>query len=145
MKRRKKGFTLIEMMGVIGILVVILTITSSGFLYFKKIQRDLKNDNLIYEIEQMLHYGKQYAMKNSKELNLSIDNGKKYISLVSNEGTQKKLTFDDNITLEKVSSGELRIDSTGSITAGSIIVKQSGEKIGSIKIRVGVDYINVEK
>ncbi|MGL4773660.1 MAG: hypothetical protein ACRC2K_08865, partial [Clostridium sp.] len=57
----------------------------------------------------------------------------------------RKLKYSTRFTITFNVGDRIQIGSSGSIKSGTISINENGVPLGYIKIRVGVDYINVEK
>jgi type IV fimbrial biogenesis protein FimT len=85
MSKKYKGFTTIEVLIVIGILVILASI---GFPYFRKLYRVYKFNQYAFELENLVKWAKIAAMEKSHNISICLDETNKEIKIYD-EGTSR--------------------------------------------------------
>lgn len=141
---KKKGYTLIELVAVIGILAILL---SSGLTVVKMLthlKEELETEDVIYEVNNILSYAKSYARKEKCGLIIKFDSANSVINLYKNTTliTKKKINSQFKITTN-IDKG-INITEDGYIKkSGTISIEVNG-KLYIITIAVGNDLITVK-
>ena len=146
-RKRKKAYTLIELVIVIGILAIISTIASLNINRLKNTVNKISLESTINEARSILTFGKHYCRKN--RVNGSIVIHENRISFVVKERgyeITKIIANIDNIEINSnFSNGSSKIDTDGYIKSAGTIVVKKGNYYGEIKIGVGNDIIGISE
>lgn len=148
---KKKGYTLIELIAVMAIMIILI---GSGFTIIsslKYIKDDVEIDNVIYEIYDVLSYAKAYCRRNFQEGEVLIDTQKRTIqfryidnsssiktNIIREEKFPKYVDVHTNPGFFKIEVSDLGYLKK----AGSIFVS-IGKKEKIITIAVGNDITNI--
>lgn len=93
---KKKGFTLIEVIASLSIILIIFSLTLSVKDIYSTISNDIESKSALYDVENLLSYSKAYCKKNKKSGEIQIDNIRNRI-LFEKDGltTVKKLFYQE--------------------------------------------------
>lgn len=141
---KKNGFTLVETIVTIFILIVLFTVTISLGKMGRNLRKNIEDNGYIYEIDNLLIYGKAVCKQKSKYGKVSV-NGTNQIRFVEGWDNIERIV---NLPKElKIVSKDLNlfIDPNGRITQGTTItvINDNGER-EDITIGVGVDQIVIK-
>lgn len=140
----KKGFTLIEVIVVLAIISTIFAFSTTSTRYYKKINRNVEIENFLVSFKHLITEGKVEAINCEKDLNIVIENENKKIKLMNKESEINYICMPKYINLIK--NKNINISSKGQAVASTTILENIEDKERyNITIRVGVDYINIEK
>lgn len=143
--RKHKGVTLIETIVTLVILSILFSIGTIGYSFFNKVTTEMKNEEIIYEIVDLITYAKIYCKNknttgviffNNNEIEFLVN--RKKVVMIENLGDLYLINLDDNPI-----AGELilNINKNGIATPMSIIlVNNSGERY-EITIAVGSNRV----
>ncbi|NLK95733.1 MAG: prepilin-type N-terminal cleavage/methylation domain-containing protein [Clostridiales bacterium] len=148
----KKGFTLIETLMSIFLLSIILSIGISGYNFFQKRIDEITSDISIYDITEILSYGKEYSYSHnvSGKYSIKINNGRYVVSYISADGEIVKKELDKDIKLfnksyeNEIQGKEISISEKGYVESDSFYFK---DKIGEeykLSIRPGGNLITIK-
>lgn len=141
---KNKGFTLIEVIAVIGITSIILLFGISSTNYYKKIQRDIETEEFIDSFKHLLSESKMEAVNRDSVVIITIQNSRKKIKSEENLSLLSSITIPDYIN--NVGKTQISVSSDGRLDSGTLIFENTKDREKYFfKIRVGVDYINFEK
>ena len=131
--KKDKGFTLIEVIAVIGITSIILLFGISSTNYYKKIQRDIETEEFIVSFKHR-----------DSVVIITIQNSRKKIKSEENLRLLSSIVIPEYIN--NVGKTQISVSSDGRLESGTLIFENTKDKEKYFfKIRVGVDYINFEK
>ena len=141
---KKQGFTVLE---TIISLFIIMTLFSSAVSIGSvetNIYKDIESEGFMYEMHDFLTYAKlRSRIENKPGKLLTIPSENKIYYAYGSSGTAKYITAPGSMEMTSMGTS-IPIDSSGRINkAGSIEFQNSFKELKSIKIRVGVDYINL--
>ena len=146
----KKGFTLIELVVSMSILMIIFSLGMGSYKIYKSIYRDIEINQNLYEIEDTLSYGEIYCKNNKVDCVFFIKQGDLGVIVGIKDRLNKKirstqlsnsLKFDENnVNLDQMI---LNINSNGKIQPGSIKLKDINGKKYELTVRVGVNLITI--
>lgn len=145
--KKKKAYTLIELVVVLGIMIIIASITSINVSKIKNTINKISLEESINEARSILSFGKNYCRKNRVNGNIVIS-GNRLSFIVKerdyeiNKSTELKGNLEVNSNFTK---GESRISKEGYISSAGTIVIKLGNSYGEIKIGVGNDIIGVSE
>lgn len=148
---KKKGYTLIELISVIAIMVILI---GSGFTVvssLKHIKDDVEIDNVVYEIYDVLSYAKAYCRRNFYEGEVLIDTQKRTIkfSYIDNSTSIKtniirEEKFPKYVDVHtKPERFNIGVSSMGYLKKSGSIFVSIGKKEKIITIAVGNDITNI--
>lgn len=147
MFKKKKAYTLIELIVVIGILIIIASITSLNISKIKNIVNKISLEESINEVRSILSFGKNYCRKN--RVNGLIVTSENKLFFIVNE---KDYEIDKSTELKgglEISSnfkeGHSRINKEGYISSAGKIIIKLGNSYSEIKIGVGNDIIGISE
>lgn len=141
---KNKGFTLIEVIAVIGITSIILLFGISSTNYYKKIQRDIETEEFIASFKHLLSESKMEAVNRDSVVIITIQNSRKKIKSEENLSLLSSIAIPDYIN--NVGKTQISVSSDGRLDSGTLIFENTKDREKYFfKIRVGVDYINFEK
>lgn len=140
----RKGFTLIEVIAVLAIISIIFTFGGSAIGYYKKLSRDIEIENFLVSFKHLITEGKISAIESQANLKIKIENSSKKIKLMNGINEINHINMPNYIQLNR--NGIIDITSEGQSKADTTILDNIKDKEKYfISIRVGVDYINIEK
>lgn len=141
---RKKGFTLIETIASISILLIFMSISMSMYKLKTSLENDINTTNYIYEIQNLITYGKSICKEkeNYGKIVVSIkDNNVRFVEGFDN--IEKKVQLPSNLRV--VSQSTVYITPQGKIEKGiTISILDKDNKRYNISIGVGIDTINIK-
>ena len=145
---KKKGFTLIELIITLSILLLFTTITSTSIKAYNNRIVDIKTSKYAYEIKTLLSYSKSYCRKHKVNGSLFIDikeNSFKFFILEKNNHFEKFVYLEDKFSaVSNYNGNAFIISKDGYIReAGTISLMYNGKVVRKIKIGVGNDIIGV--
>lgn len=142
---KREGFTLIETMVSIFILTILFSVGASLNKFAINLSSDMKNTAYVYEIQNILTYGKAVCREKNKYGKITIDPKKNEIRFI--EGTdkiEKILNIPKDISMDGKYKSIL-ITPDGKISKGtSIVLIDNYRERQTITVGVGVDYIAVK-
>ncbi|NFG62157.1 prepilin-type N-terminal cleavage/methylation domain-containing protein [Clostridium sp. CMCC3677] len=141
---KKKGFTLIEVIASLSIILIIFSLTLSVKDIHSTISNDIESKSALYDVENLLSYSKAYCKKNRKSGEIQIDNIRNRI-LFGKDGltTVKQVVLPRKIRI--ISKNDcIQVRSNGHIKQGKTIVFQDNKNnIYKVTIATGIDPINI--
>jgi len=145
--RRKKAYTLIELVVVLGIMIIIASITSLNVGKIKNTINKISLEESINEARSILSFGKSYCRKNRVHGMIVISENRLSFIVQENDykidkSTELKGNLEVNSNFEK---GRSIINKDGYISLAGTIVLKLGNSYGEIKIGVGNDIIGVSE
>lgn len=140
----RRGFTMIEVIAVIAILSIIFVFGGASISYYKKLNRDIEVENFLASFKHIITEGKISAIDTESNLKIKIENSNKKIKLMNGHEELNSIEMPEYIQLNR--NGIIDITSEGQAKADTTILDNTKDKEKYfISIRVGVDYINIEK
>lgn len=149
---RKKGYTLIEVITVIAIMIILIGSGFSIVSSLKYIKNDVEAENSIYEIYNILSYSKAYCRRNYCEGKIIIDVTKNSIVfkrksegpifkevIVKNEDLPSNITISSNFR-----AGIINVSNVGYLNNAGTIRVYDGKKYREVSISVGNDSVNIK-
>ncbi|MCT8976048.1 type II secretion system GspH family protein [Clostridium sp. CX1] len=150
LKQKNKGFTLIELVLVTGIISLLFTFSLVNLGGYRKITSKIDSEILSNSILNFINNSKEYCRDNEirGHIYFNSDNNSLNNSMTLNCGSEQvnKLLFPEGFVLEKERMPEeILIDSRG-ITASSCTIKFSDRegKIHEISMCVGTEYVDIK-
>lgn len=142
---KRKGFTLIETMVSLFILSILFSIGTSLNKFAIHLSNNMGNTACIYEIQNILSYGKAVCREKNKYGKITIDPKKNQIRFIEGADKIEKIV---NIPRDISMDGKYRsilITPKGKISKGtSIELIDNYRKRQIITVGVGVDYIDLK-
>lgn len=146
-KKIKSGYTLIELIIVLGILLIISTIVSLNSSKFKNIVSKIEVESSRNEVRSLISFGKSYCRKNRVNGSITVYENNLNFNVVEPGYTITKeaISVEGLKFTSNVKENDFKIDKEGYIkTAGTIVIK-SGKYYSEITIGVGNDIIGVKE
>ena len=147
MYKNQKGFTLLETIISISILIIIFTTATSIGIMKKNIESDINKDSDIYEIQNLMTLSKNQCARDKVRGMILIDKKNKQMFFycgTSNESLLKKITLSSESEYVGNNSS-IFLNNKGRFSNGTTIyLKNDNNKISSITIGVGVDTIKIK-
>lgn len=140
---KENGFTLIETIASIFILMILFSIGLTLYKFKSNLQVDMEAASYVYEIQNLLSYGKATCKEKNKYGRVTVDRINNEIRFEEGwDSIEKKILLPSEIRLFSNNPSFL-IKSDGKIEQGStiILLDKFGEKY-FIKVRVGIDLIS---
>ncbi|MDU5110918.1 MAG: prepilin-type N-terminal cleavage/methylation domain-containing protein [Clostridium sp.] len=144
----KKGYTLIEVIIVLSIMLLLSSLASLGYKFYKNSVEKIKLESTALEVRDLLSFSKAYCRKNEITGNLSVELDRKSISFTvdNNKAPIKKvIKLEDGLEIGSNFSGNNKVSEEGFITkAGTINIRSAYlNKSLELKVSVGNDIIRV--
>ncbi|WP_143314369.1 type II secretion system protein [Clostridium sp. HBUAS56017] len=150
---KKRGFTLIEIIAVIGVLSVIFSIGIASIRQFKTRYKQIEISNFLYETIDMISYGKSYCASNDLSGNVKLINNNDYLQvyLIADNKVIKNIKIKEVLRIkpfdneEEIRNINLRINEFGYVEPTTI--KFINEKLEEfiITVQVGGNVILVKE
>lgn len=141
---KRKGFTLIETIVSIFILTILFSVGTSLSKLASNLSNDMDNIAYVYEIQNLLSYGKALCRDKNKYGKITIDPMKNQIRFVEGADKIEKII---NVPKEISIDGKYRsilITPNGKISKGtSIILIDNYREKQTLTVGVGVDFISI--
>ncbi|CUP04607.1 Tfp pilus assembly protein FimT [Clostridium baratii] len=123
---KNKGFTLIELIAVIGITSIILLFGISGTNYYKKIQRDIETEEFIASFKHLLSESKMEAINRESVVVIIIQNSNKKIKSQVNLKLISSIAIPEYIN--NVGKTQISVSSDGRLESGTLIFENTKDK-----------------
>ncbi|MCR6515880.1 MAG: pilus assembly FimT family protein [Clostridium sp.] len=140
---KNKGFTLIELIAVLAIMLILSSIGSLTFKGLNNIKNDNANEQFISELRMLISTGKKISVSESMNTNIIIDENAKKIKLSISSKVKDSIKIPSNLRFNSIKR-DILIKSDGRIEPFTWMFKD-GDKEYSISRPVEGDYINVKK
>ena len=145
---KKKGFTLIELIITLSILLLFTTIASTSIKSYKNRKINININKYTYDIKTLLSYSKSYCRKYKANGSLFInirENSLKFSVLEKNNPIERTIYVEENFSLASNYKGNsFSISKEGYIKeAGTISLIYNGKVVKEMKIGVGNDIIGI--
>jgi prepilin-type N-terminal cleavage/methylation domain-containing protein len=146
----RRGFTLIELVIVIGIMSTLAGCSFISVRYYKTIKNKVDADYYCNALVSFINSSKMYCRENSCSATVSFDIGRNKIKLNKGINTISELSFGNKITLYKFKgrriSNDIAIDKQGySNDAFTVVLMDNNLKRHEISMRVGTGYVKIKK
>lgn len=145
---KRKGFTLIETMVSLLILSILFSIGTSLNKFAINLSNNMGNTACVYEIQNVLSYGKAVCREKNKYGKITIDPRKNQIRFVEGADRDDKIEKILNMPSDLSMDGKYRsilITPKGKISKGtSIELIDNYRRKQIITVGVGVDYIDLK-
>lgn len=148
----KKGFTLVELIVVLSLILIISSFSFVSLNNFFKTKNNIKTKEFLYEIEDMISYGRSYCINNNISGRFIMIENKNTQELIFEigKGTIRKAEYDKTLEIYEKNkvyplSIVINIESNGSITSKTIyLINKNNEKY-KISITPITFLINIVK
>lgn len=145
---KKKGFTLIELIITLNILVLLTTVTHTSMKAYNNRKINTKINKYSYEIKSLLSYGKSYCRKYKTNGNFFIEAKENVfvLEVVEKEKALKRIIYLENdfSLLFNYKGDSMGINKEGYIKdACTLSLTYKDKVVKEIKIGVGNDVIGV--
>lgn len=146
----RKGFTLIEIVLVIGIMSIIAGCSFMSVRYYKTIKNKVDADYYCNAVVSFINNSKMYCRENSCSATVIFDIGRNEMKLDKGMYTIRELLFKGKIILYEVNGRRINkhivIDKNGYSNDGFTVVLRDNNLIKhEISMRVGTGYVKVNK
>lgn len=150
----KKGYTLMEIMAVMSIILIISSFGLMAAKFYKRIKRDYLVETAAYEVENMVLLGKEKAIKEntSGEIVFQLKNRELIVKLLLNNGYREESNLSNALIPYSDYSEELgeyiksiSISNRGQLSATTIDFKAITGDLYKLTTRVGVDLVVFER
>ena len=142
---KKSGFTVLETIVSLFIILIVFSCAAASSKVEKNIYKDIESEGFMYEMHDFLTYAKLKSIQEGKAGKIiSIPAEKKIYYAFNNSTMTQSVRIPDSM---KLSSGGvlIPINSEGRLNkAGTIEFQNYFNELKKIRIRVGVDYINLD-
>ncbi|VYU62757.1 prepilin-type N-terminal cleavage/methylation domain-containing protein [Clostridium tertium] len=144
----KKGYTLVELIVVLSIIIVLTSLSTLGYKFYKSSLEEMKLNSTVLEVRDLLSFSKAYCRKNKIYGNLIVASDRKSITFtVDNRKApiKKVIELEDSLEIGSNFGGNNTVNEEGFITkAGTINIRNNfNNKFFEIKVSVGNDIIRV--
>lgn len=142
---KKRGYTLLELIIVMAILVVLMPVAVKGSSVYKLID-NITVHSLKSDIANLISFAKHYSYNTGNTGRLEIDNIKGEISFID---TKNELTKNiiAKVTLPQgydfLERFNISVSNKGVVSGDSIIFKSLSGEYHKVTISVGIDFVNI--
>lgn len=143
----KKGFSLIELLVVMTIIVIVASISLLGISKYNSIKNDADLNMTESSILGIINYGKQYCREKEKPGFVLFDLQGNEIGFYSQSRRIDGFKLPIEIKIESINttSNKIDIDKFGITSdAGTILLRDSNNKLFIITINVGAGYAEIK-
>ena len=148
----KKGFTLVELIVVLSLILIISSFSFVSLNSFLETKNNIKTKEFLYEVEDMLTYGRSYCMNNdiSGRFNMIENKNTQELIFEIGKGVIRKVEYDKTLEVYEKNkvyplSIVINIESNGSIKSKTIyLINKNNEKY-KISITPITFLINIVK
>lgn len=148
----KKGFTLVELIIVLSLILMICSFSFISFKGFLETKNRIRTKEFLYEIEDTISYGRSYCINNNIPGRFVMIENKNNEELVfeTGSGVIRKIQYDKVMEIDKTNKlypliTTININSDGGITSTSIYLKDRNNEKYKISITPIVFLINIVK
>ncbi|WP_297422210.1 prepilin-type N-terminal cleavage/methylation domain-containing protein [Clostridium sp.] len=142
---RKQGFTLLETIVCIFILIILFNVGIALSKWSNSLSSDIKYSGNVYEIQNLLTYGKAVCREKNRYGKITVKSSKNEIRFVEGwDNIEKVINLPSEIKIISEDISAL-VTPEGKINKGATIklLYKNGERV-DITIRVGVDLIVIK-
>lgn len=140
----KRGYTLIELIIVLAIMLVLMLPTLNISKYYIESIEKIKGKSIINDISNLISYSKYYCRHYSTYGLIEISSSKGKIVFKDTSGRSKTIK---TIILEEgfkfVSNDSLSINKIGNVESATIRIMNEKGKLYKVTIATGVDTVNI--
>lgn len=142
---KKRGYTLLELIIVMAILVVLMPAAVKGSSVYNLID-NITVHSLKSDIANLISFAKHYSYNTGNTGRLEIDNIRGEISFVDTKNELTKNTI-AKVTLPKgydfLERFNISVSNKGVVSGDSIIFKSLSGEYHKVTISVGIDFVNI--
>lgn len=140
---RNKGVALVEVIICIMIISIVFTLGTNLVKYLKNVSENIECKNVLYNIDDMLCFGKKYSYANKIRLYFAINNDEFLLKSEKNKIIKRyKL---QNIKVYINNKNKLYINEDGYVEPETIYIETSNKEGYKITIRPGGNLISEAK
>lgn len=140
----KRGYTLLELIIVLAIILVLMLPTLNiSKSYIKSIEK-IKGKSIVNDISNLISYSKYYCRQNNSQGLIEISRSKGKIVFKDTSGrskTIKTIILEDGFKF--VSNDSLSINKIGSVESATIRIMNEKGDLYKVTIATGVDTVNI--
>ena len=148
----KKGFTLVELIVVLSLILIISSFSFISLKSFLETKNKIKTKEFLYEIEDMISYGRSYCINNNisgRFVMVENENTQELIFEIG-KGVIRKVEYDKTLEVYEKNkvyplSIVINIESDGSITSKTIYLRNKNNEKYKISITPITFLINIVK
>ena len=148
----KKGFTLVELIVVLSLILIISSFSFISLKSFLETKNKIKTKEFLYEIEDMISYGRSYCINNNISGRFVIVENENTQELIFEigKGVIRKAEYDKTLEVYEKNkvyplSTAINIESDGSITSKTIYLRNKNNEKYKISITPITFLINIVK
>lgn len=146
----KRGYTLLELIIVLGVISIICSVATISFRALKKIENNINRQTTIQEVEDMMSFARLYcaSRKTTGRIIANTQTGEYQFILDSFKGTIKRNHVREGMEINSIDGSYdrwLTINANGVLYAGYIVLKDGYGKLIKISIRPGAFYDEIQE
>lgn len=145
----KKGFTLVELIITLSILLLMTTMSTLGFRGFSSIKNSLKVKEFIYEINDGITYGRLYCIDNNSKGKFEIieSEGISYLRLENASGVINEVKLESALTIDRNENANfsINIESDGKLESKTLYLRDKDNNKYKLSITPIVFLVNIKK
>ncbi|AOR23925.1 prepilin-type N-terminal cleavage/methylation domain-containing protein [Clostridium taeniosporum] len=143
---KHKGFTLIEVIASLSIILIIFSLTASVKDINSVISNKIEWESVLYDVENLFTYSKAYCKKNKINGEIQVDNIRNKIIFSPNDRKRIKQVILPNWMKIFTKNECMQVKSNGHINQGKTIgFKDYKNNMYEITVLPGIDYININE
>jgi prepilin-type N-terminal cleavage/methylation domain-containing protein len=143
----KKGFTLIELIITIAVMVIVSTFSMYSFSKYNKIKSEINIDAWETIIFSLINNSKQYCRERNKSGYIYFDLGSNRLDFYSEGRKIEGYNLTSGLYIYSINTDYSKIDiNRNGITsdAGTITLKDKSGKVYTLTISVGTGYVEIK-
>lgn len=146
MDKKKKGFTLLETIITISMLMIIFASGTSLGIMKSNIENEIKKDSDIYEIQNLLTLSKAKCKKDNTTGKLLINKkeNKLYFYSAIDKGSPFRTISLSNDSDYLAESSNIFLNHKGRLLSADTIYVKNNDEVNSVTIGVGVDTVRIK-
>lgn len=142
----RKGFLLIELILVIGIISIILSIGMMSFRFLKNYENQIAVEHYSNEVVNFINYNKSYSRRGYHDVIIYVDRLRNEISSYHKTKLIAKMKLPQNIKVSYFNQDSIKINKFGySGSSFTLELKDDSGDINTITMLVGTNYVNIKK
>lgn len=145
----KKGFTLVELIITLSILLLMTTMSTLGFRGFSSIKNSLKVKEFIYEINDGITYGRLYCIDNNLKGKFEIIESEEIscLRLENASGVINEVKLESALTIDRNENAtfSINIESDGKLESKTLYLRDKDNNKYKLSITPIVFLVNIKK